>query len=118
VGEWRAVKAEIANMSTEAARRTAGLLHGGKIHGADLSEDLAAVVPPESPGEIFVNRTSEFGSVFELPVLGTVLVHEGRHVEQLKGKTAGDEARKFIRANKNKLEDDADDYERKNYKWP
>ena len=105
-------------MSTEAARRTAGLLHDGRVRGTSLAPGVAGRVSPDAPDVVKINRTSELGNVFLTDQLGEALVHEGRHVDQLKGKAAGKEAADYIKANKKKLEDDAIDYESKNYKKP
>jgi len=119
VKEWQSVEAELQNMTNEAAARTSGLLFGGRIHGANLAPDVAGRVSSRTPGDIDINRTAgKHGSIFESSLIGPTLVHEGKHVDQLKGKAAGREAYDYAKAHEKKLEEEAKAYERANYKKP
>lgn len=109
-------------MSEEASARTSRLLRAGRIHGAVLAPDQAGRVSSRTPRDMHINRRAKRDgvvvSIFETDLLGPTLVHEGKHIEQLRGKAPGREASEYMRRNKDKSEDEAYDYERKNYKKP
>jgi hypothetical protein len=116
VSEWRSVEGTFANMSPEARTRSHDLLYSGRIHGANLPESVAGLVPPETPGDMYLNRSTVDGSIFEnRHELGNTLVHEGKHIQQLVGKSPGFEAAAYIANNKPEMEADTYRYENRNY---
>jgi hypothetical protein len=103
-------------MSPLAAHRTSHLLASGNVSPYQGASKQYGKVTPDRPGTVQINRTFRTGSVFDNPVeLPKTLIHEGRHVEQLQGKNAGQEAADYIQSNLTALEDDAYQYERANY---
>ena len=117
VGEWNSVKSSLKHMSFEAQKRTSRLLGSGNIQGYSASDpQTAGRVHADTPGTIEVNRTSVLGSIFDQPVeLPRTLIHEGKHIEQLKGKAPGAEAQQYVQDNRQALEDEAAQYEKDNY---
>lgn len=117
VGEWDNVKGSLRHMGYEAQRRTSHLLASGNIRGYNAADsEETGMVSSDAPGTIQVNRTSTEGSLFDSPTeLPKTLIHEGRHVEQLRGKAPGREALRYMLRNKPALEADASQYERTNY---
>jgi RHS repeat-associated protein len=109
VREWRTVTATTSNMTRGAAAQTLGLLNRGNIRGASLPAGVYGQVTAREPGVVYINRTAVLkdwtGSVFDNErELGKTLAHEITHVDQLKGKAAGQEAGAYINANLDALE--------------